>query len=741
MSRAACEFQKAGVLFSRWASTSPFKSALFFFFSSCLLIQTLLAAEAKPIRRVLILNEVGHSYPLIELVDHGIRTTLANSPYQLEFYSEYFDTSLFPDSTTQQKFRDFYIWKYRNRKPDVIITVGPSPLQFMAKVHRTFFRGVPIVFCVPNRSPRPIALDSDFTGVEGDVAPAATLAAALRLLPNTKHVVVVTGVSAFDRQRQAVIEQELKPYREQLDISYTTDLAMPNLLEHLAHLPSNAVILLSAIGEDAAGTRFKSSESGPMIAAAANAPIFSLSDRFFEHGEVGGALSSALEQGKVTGNMALRLLNGEEVRNIPSQQNATVYMFDWRALQRWGLNETALPAGSTVFNRQPTFWEKNGRYVLAGLFVLLAQSVAIFALLWQRAWRRKAEAELRRSEEKFSRAFRRSPLALTLVRLADFRFLEVNDTFEQYMGWRRDELIGRTPLTLTIWVDTNQRSTFMKQLRAQGALRSMEILFRKKDGQVWTGLISSELIDVNGEPCALCVIADVTEQKMAEEALASLGGRLIEAQEAERTRIARELHDDINQQLAMVAVNLRTAKQHLPGSDTRTGGYIEEACARVSDLENDIQTLSHRLHSSRLEYLGLEAAANGFCREVSERQNVRIDFLCDGIPETLSYETSLCLFRVLQEAVHNAVKYSGVPEIEVSIGTVSNEIRLRVHDSGIGFDLSSTKNGHGLGLTSMRERLRLIRGYLSIDSSPQYGTTVLARVPLKQPANGASTAA
>jgi signal transduction histidine kinase len=249
------------------------------------------------------------------------------------------------------------------------------------------------------------------------------------------------------------------------------------------------------------------------------------------------------------------------------------------------------------------------------------------------------------------------------------------------------------------------------------------------------------LIDRDGEPCALSVIADVTERKMAEEALASLGGRLIEAQEAERTRIARELHDDVNQRVAMVAVNLRTMKQHLSGSETQTIGYIEEACARVSELEKDIQALSHRLHSSRLEYLGLEAAANGFCREVSESHNVSVDFHCEGLSETLSYETSLCLFRVLQEAVHNAIKYSGVPEVEVSLGTVSNEIRLRVHDSGAGFDLRSARNGHGLGLTSMKERLRLVHGQLEIVSKPQHGTTVLARVPLDGRPNTAGAAA
>jgi signal transduction histidine kinase len=228
---------------------------------------------------------------------------------------------------------------------------------------------------------------------------------------------------------------------------------------------------------------------------------------------------------------------------------------------------------------------------------------------------------------------------------------------------------------------------------------------------------------------------------MAEDALASLSGRLIEAQEAERTRIARELHDDINQRLAMVAVSLKTFKQDLPASEANKNRYIEEACARVSDLENDIQALSHRLHSSKLEYLGLEAAASGFCAELSERQNVKIDFRCESIPENLSNEISLCLFRVLQEAVHNAVKYSGVREFEVSLTGRMNEIELMVHDSGGGFDPNRATNGQGLGLTSMKERLRLIHGQLFVDSKPEHGTTILARVPLNPDKNTFGAAA
>ncbi len=405
-------------------------------------------------------------------------------------------------------------------------------------------------------------------------------------------------------------------------------------------------------------------------------------------------------------------------------------LVDWRALQRWHIPQSALPAGATVLYREPTPWEQNRNKIFAGLGVIVAQALLIFGLLWQHARRRKTEAELRKSEEKFSKSFSQSPLAVTITNIEDARFIEINEAFERDTGWKRDEVIGRTPFDIHLWEYPEQRVALQEQLLATGNLRDLEFRVRRKDGHVFTALGSAELIEVNGESCALTVAADITDRKMAEEALAGVSRQLIEAQEAERTRIARELHDDINQRLAMLALNLKTVKQDLSLSETKTSHRIEEACAQVSGLEDDIQALSHRLHSSGLEYLGLEAAVSDFCREVSERQNLSIHVHFDGIPQTLPHEVSLCLFRVLQEAVHNAVKYSGVRDLEVSLTGGANEIELSVRDSGIGFDPETARHKHGLGLTSMRERLRLVNGQLSIESKPQQGTAILARVPL-----------
>jgi len=212
---------------------------------------------------------------------------------------------------------------------------------------------------------------------------------------------------------------------------------------------------------------------------------------------------------------------------------------------------------------------------------------------------------------------------------------------------------------------------------------------------------------------------------------------LIEAHEEERTWIARELHDDINQRIALLAVSMGRLEQDIPESADGLTNRLQEEIKHLCDIGSDIQALSHRLHSSKLEYLGLAAAAASFCRELSDQQKVEIEFNSGDIPKKLPQEIALCLFRVLQEALQNAAKYSGSKRIQVTLSNTPNEIQLTVRDSGIGFDLEETLKGHGLGLTSMRERLKLVRGQLSIDSQPGLGTIIRATTPVSTNSNAA----
>ncbi len=222
---------------------------------------------------------------------------------------------------------------------------------------------------------------------------------------------------------------------------------------------------------------------------------------------------------------------------------------------------------------------------------------------------------------------------------------------------------------------------------------------------------------------------DVTERKLAEEALSNISSRLIEAQEQERTRIARDLHDDINQRLALLAIELERLKIDIPDSNVEVLSRMDELRKHTSEIATDIQALSHELHSPRLEYLGIVAAMRGFCQEFGEKQKLEIDFRSHDLPSPVPPDTSLCLFRVLQEALHNAAKHSGSARFAVRFWGTPGEIHLTISDSGVGFDLDAALKGRGLGLISMHERVRLVNGTISIASKPMSGTEISVRVP------------
>jgi len=223
---------------------------------------------------------------------------------------------------------------------------------------------------------------------------------------------------------------------------------------------------------------------------------------------------------------------------------------------------------------------------------------------------------------------------------------------------------------------------------------------------------------------------DITERKLAEEVLATVSQRLIEAQEEERARLGRELHDDINQRLVTLGCRLGILAHRIPDSEAALRHTIEDLNNDVRNLVNDIQALSYGLHPPQLEYLGIAAAAASLCREVSDQQDVKVSFHAESVPQAIPQRISLCVYRVLQESLQNAIKHSGARHVEVSLCGGVDQLTLTVHDSGVGFDPDEAVKANGLGLTSMKERLKAVQGQLYVDSKPQCGTTIRACVPL-----------
>jgi PAS domain S-box-containing protein len=490
------------------------------------------AAPVKEVRRVLVFNDLGSiSSPGFAFIDQAIFAGLEKSPYQIEFYNENLETTLFSDKDSQSRFREWFVRKYRDRKPDLIIAAGRGSIKFLIDWHQAGFPNTPIVFCGSQESMiDELKPDSHFTGVWAVAEPEITLKAALQLQPDTKHVVVVGGVGEFDRNDEAIVKKSLSSYESKLEFTYLTDLTMPTLLERLKHLPSKTIVIHTSIMEDAAGARFiDASQSLPMVVRAANAPVFVLEDVEFGSGAVGGNVLSWAATGQIAASMALKILNGERPEGISTVKSANVYMFDWRALRRWGFKESNLPPGSVLLYRQPSAWELYKGYIIGSISLILVEALLIFGLLWQRGRRRKVEAEL----------------ALTYERL------RLAVTAGKAVGWDWDIGSGRDrwfgDLQTMFGIRSNTYSGHIEEFRRRihpedrklvwkgvaYALRDHKQLvseFRvvRPDGTIrWITANGSFYYTVNGRAKRMLGMAvDITERKRSEEKLRESEERL-----------------------------------------------------------------------------------------------------------------------------------------------------------------------------------------------------------------------
>ena len=339
--------------------------------------------------------------------------------------------------------------------------------------------------------------------------------------------------------------------------------------------------------------------------------------------------------------------------------------------------------------------------------------------------RKQAEQALLSSEQRYRLLFERNVAGVAIGSL-DGRVLDCNERWARILGYEsRGEALGRH--ASEFYFNPEEREPLLDELREKQAVFSRELQLKRKDGSpVWVLFNAAALNAEHGAPILQATMIDISEWKRSDEALSGMTRKLIESQEQERARIGRELHDDINQRLAMLSLDL----EQLQENPSEVQSRVQELRNQTTELSNDVQAMSHDLHSSKLEYLGVIAGIKSWCKEFGERQRVEIDFSND-VHSALPFEIGRSLFRVLQEALHNATKHSGVKRIEVQLREDSGEIHLIIRDSGKGFDVEAALQSKGLGLTSMRERVRLVNGTFSIESKPMCGTTIHVRVPLE----------
>ena len=360
----------------------------------------------------------------------------------------------------------------------------------------------------------------------------------------------------------------------------------------------------------------------PQFVESSPVPIYSAIETNLAHGVVGGMMRGEVASALRLAETTLRILEGEKPENIPIEATRMSPIFDWRQLQRWGIDESLLPQGADIRFREQTFWELYRNYVIVAVAIVIAQLLLITGLLTQRARLRSAHDTIRARE---------------------------------------------------------------------------------------TSLLSSY------------------------ERIKQMAGRLIHAQEAARAEIARDLHDDICQRLAHVAIGvttLRTATGDVQDAKTQEG--FAELDRDTRNTFDGIRRLSHELHPATLRLLGLVPALRSHCAEVAKRHEVEVLFTAGEEIGRMHPEVAVCLFRIAQESLRNGISHGGATKLTVKLERAGDAVALTVIDNGRGFDVDAVRaSGGGLGLVTMEERVNLVGGTMSVSSEVGGGTTVQVRAPAR----------
>jgi PAS domain S-box-containing protein len=654
-------------------------------------------------------------------------------PGQIDYYSEYVDLARFGREDYPVAFRDFLKEKYTGTNFDLIIGIT-GPKDFLTQYGPEVFPNAPVVFSMSADKYEKSATPPNFTGIVYEIDLRGTLDIIHRLQPGVRHVIVVTGASqAVDKSHEARARRQFGTYAGGVDFTYWSGLPMDELKRRVSALTPECAVYFVMMTEDGAGRRFALSEAIDELAAASSVPIYTWHDSYLGHGVIGGKLTSSELVARRTAELALRVLRGERVESIPvADVNTSRMAFDWRQLRRWKLDEGKLPAGSEILFREATFWQRYSSRIITMIALSMLQSALIVALLLERQRRRKAaiglkqlEQQVVRSEREFSTLVENSPDVICRLD-RDLRYIYVSPNLKGIFRISADVFLGKRPGEVP--VPNYDSKTFEDRCREAVERRQPTVHeFQFEEHQYRTRIVPE--YSAGGEvESVMSITEDFTVRLRAELELRKLTARLLNLQDDERRRIARELHDGTAQSISAISLNLSRLERVNINATSEMTRLLRDSQDLAEQSVAELRTLSYLLHPPILDHAGLVRALQLFVRGFSERTGINVDVA--GVQDIgrLPADVETALFRIVQESLTNVRRHSGSNSAGIRLEKRDAEIKLQVSDRGHGMLQGLGDNELGVGISGMRQRLSQLGGRLEIESNSG-GTTITVRIP------------
>jgi signal transduction histidine kinase/ABC-type uncharacterized transport system substrate-binding protein len=678
------------------------------------------------------------------VVERTIRSSLIEQfDVLLDFHVEYLDVQPFPEGD-YAALRDRLSNRYQGIRFDVIVAVVDDAIRFVLESAQEIFPNVPIVVF----GGRNVIEDwNQFPRVTGVLEP--NLPNSIKqgvefirtLQPGVRNVFVVSGAAASDRNREAIARQELGWNQGNITFTYLAGLLLEDLQQRLRNLPENSAVFFLTMREDGAGKSFITTDSVGPIAQVTNAPVYTLSGVSMGSGILASVMTDQETMARELAEIILRILRGASVEDIPIRNSNRTVMVDWREIRRWNIDEGTLPPGTEVRYREPTFWDAYKWYIAGVLGLCFVEGLLIVALLIQQSKRKRAEAAAKRNHALLHSTIDALDAHVAVLdEKADI--IEVNEAWRRFAlanGYCGDNAgVGRNYLEVCGIEEARSVSEAIRALIG-GQLDSFSCIYECSSGDVslWFQLRMNRFVS-DGIVRLVLAHENVTDIKRANRLERRLTGTLLRAQDDERRRIARDLHDVTAQNLAAIKADLTLASSSLATLDVRTREAVIESMSLCDQVIQELRTLSYLLHPPLLDEAGLVAAVQWYVRGFIQRSGIQIKVEVSDPIGRLPSELEMALFRVIQEALTNIHRHSGSHSAVITISKDPGYVVVCIRDEGRGIlELRSNGNGviesPGVGILGMRERLRQLGGHLEIESSAQ-GTTVTASAPVSEDA-------